>query len=202
MEAIKLPAPALTPIQGGNYNLLKGTLAAVRKARERLQIKHDDLEQENKDLRHELKQAATELATLKARLEIIERDRAILNIEQVFRIETNEIISLVCAYRNTSFEELLIPNRTRSLAYTRALCFYLCSQYETDTLKGLGRLFKRNHATVIHGRDMIHDQISLYDDVMCDVAYLMGQIKRLSKPTSEQKVKECDATEDEQSTKS
>jgi chromosomal replication initiator protein len=185
MEAIKLPAPALTPIQGGNYNLLKGTLAAVRKARERLQIKYDDLERENKDLRKEIKQLTTELSTLQARLSILEQDRLLIEAEKKIRVNPAEVIQLVCAYRNISFDELLTPSRVRSLAYTRALCFYLCYEFTEATVKGLGRLFNRDHTTVIHGRELIKGQIGLYEDVSGDVDYLKGQIERLRQPVTE-----------------
>jgi hypothetical protein len=77
-------------------------------------------------------------------------------------INKEEVINIVCEELFTTFEELLIFNRTRPFPDNRKILSYCIKKYcgAWATSLNVGRLFKRDHATILHGWKMAENFIA------------------------------------------
>ena len=66
--------------------------------------------------------------------------------EKLDRIE-----AILCAAANVDRDILHSPNREQEYADVRAAIWYVARHYLGYTYPGLGRIYKRDHTTVIHG---------------------------------------------------
>ena len=63
---------------------------------------------------------------------------------------TATIVAAVCAHFNVPEKRLFGPDRSRGVAWPRMLAMYLCRNYTPLSLAAIGRLFNRDHTTVMH----------------------------------------------------
>lgn len=81
-----------------------------------------------------------------------------------FEIETprslvaGNVIKVVCGAANISMTVLNGRSRTNEVAYARYVCFYLLRKYLGMTLKSIGKLFNRDHSTVMWGLDVLEKE--------------------------------------------
>ena len=62
-------------------------------------------------------------------------------------------------------EKLVIPNRTRHIAHQRFFIMWFLRRNTEMTLSQIGNLFKKDHATVIHGINYHDESIEINDEV-------------------------------------
>jgi chromosomal replication initiation ATPase DnaA len=85
------------------------------------------------------------------------------NKEQLFK----SILDEVCKNLNISRSEILGLSRKRDTMYARHLLTYIMYRTRLFPLTEIGRMIGgRNHATIIHSRDVAEDLISVKDGIM------------------------------------
>jgi len=86
---------------------------------------------------------------------IITTEKQPIDIDHHMLIEKAKIV--VHEMTGLSYEMFNVKCRDRELVEARQLFFYFVWKYTTITLKDLGRLLKRDHATVIHSVKTWHN---------------------------------------------
>jgi len=71
-----------------------------------------------------------------------------------------DIVALVCADYDVSRLELLSPRRMKSLVEPRHVAMFLACRLTARSLPEIGQRLRRDHTTVIHGRDAIAVRIA------------------------------------------
>lgn len=71
------------------------------------------------------------------------------------RITTNDILQKVAQYYNVTVSEITGKNRQSSIMLPRQVAIYLCRKHTNSSLTEIGRIFKRDHTTVLHSIEKI-----------------------------------------------
>lgn len=104
-------------------------------------------QQEIHQLKYKLLSLQEELSTAKERIK---------ELDPAFRPHpVHRIIDLVCITEGVGRIELLSARRTSVLCRARQIGYYLAATMTTYSLPQIGRCIRRDHTTIIHGRDKI-----------------------------------------------
>jgi chromosomal replication initiator protein len=74
-------------------------------------------------------------------------------------ITIDEIKREVAAYFGIKIADLVSKRRTQNLVYPRQLAMHLCRQLTSSSLPVIGKMFGRDHSTVIHSLNMISQKM-------------------------------------------
>ncbi|MDP3948057.1 MAG: chromosomal replication initiator protein DnaA, partial [bacterium] len=78
-----------------------------------------------------------------------------------FKIEPKKVLEVICQYFNLSQKELTGANRQKELVLPRHIAMFILSEHLNLTVEKTGLLLgKRDHTTVMHGRDKIKKLIN------------------------------------------
>ena len=77
--------------------------------------------------------------------------------------DTETIIQFVCNEMNVRYKDVLSKDRSRIYVLTRNMCYAILKTYVGSTVAAIGRLFFRDHTTVIHGLRMHQQDITTND---------------------------------------
>lgn len=77
------------------------------------------------------------------------------------------IVNVGCMYFNVPLETLQGKCRKREYVMPRQIIMYMLVAYTDMTYLNIGKLFMRDHTTVIHSKDTVKDVMSV-DDTMRD----------------------------------
>lgn len=72
-------------------------------------------------------------------------------------VRISAIIHTICAFKEVDEVDLKSPKRFRPLAEGRYLCFHFLRENNLGTFSGIGRMFNRDHTSVMHGVKTIAD---------------------------------------------
>ena len=102
----------------------------------------------------------------------------IINSDQApDRITPERIISVVAEHYHIDEGDIISPKRNKELAHPRQIIMYLCCAMTNSTLSDIGEaLGNRDHATVIHGRDKISEDIKNDEELKSDIEILKKKI--------------------------
>lgn len=93
------------------------------------------------------------------------------------KITPSKIISVVAEHYNLNETDLISSKKNKELSYPRQIIMYLCCEMTDATQKMIGSaLGGRDHATIIHGRDRITDDLSKNDQLRTDMEILKKKI--------------------------
>lgn len=73
---------------------------------------------------------------------------------------TGQIMGVICNYYNITPDYLLTKTQKREYVKPRQQFFYLCWYFQSDSVWGLSRKIGFNHATLIHGRQVVINEMS------------------------------------------
>ncbi len=78
------------------------------------------------------------------------------------RLTVAQISAATCGYMGVDPSELHEPGRTAPVVFARQITWYLCRRYvrPTPSYPELGRMFYRDHSTVLHGVRKVRDTAS------------------------------------------
>ncbi len=106
--------------------------------------------------------------------------RIFLNIiksENADKVTPEKIISVVAEHYNISEKDIVSSKKNKELAYPRQIIMYLCCEMTDETQKRIGMAIGgRDHATVIHGRDKITEDLKNDDKLKTDIEILKKKI--------------------------
>jgi chromosomal replication initiator protein len=92
------------------------------------------------------------------------------------RFEQEIIIKVACDHFNKSFDGLCNSSKARKVVYPRQVIMYFLSEYTDLTYLCIGKLFGRDHTTVIHSKNLIKDLIKVEDAVREEVEAIKFKI--------------------------
>lgn len=75
------------------------------------------------------------------------------------KLEASMIISAVSAYFDVPVKQIVGPRRTKDLILPRQVAVYLAVELTALSLPTLGRVFLRDHTTLLHGKNRIAERI-------------------------------------------
>ena len=83
------------------------------------------------------------------------KDLAVQNAET---IDAGRIIDCVCKFYNLKKDELLGRKRTKEIALARQIAMYLITEMLSMPQEAIGRIFNKDHSTVIYAKKQIADE--------------------------------------------
>lgn len=75
------------------------------------------------------------------------------------RITSKDIITMVCKTYGVEHEDLMKQCRQRELVFSRHLAMYLIRKFTNLSVIKIGKLFNRDHTSVLHAQKMIQNYI-------------------------------------------
>jgi|SRR5690606_14253619 len=76
------------------------------------------------------------------------------------KINSSYIIRTVSHISGVSIEEMLGKSRAQEVCYARFVCFYHMHKYLAMSKASIGRIFNKDHSTVINGLDVLQNEQS------------------------------------------
>ena len=89
------------------------------------------------------------------------------------------ITELVSDQFKLSLEELRSKSRKRAIAFPRQVAMYLCRKHTEETLAGIGKVFNRDHSTVMHAVKVISDLNRRDASVASQLRLLSNKLQQL-----------------------
>lgn len=83
------------------------------------------------------------------------------------KLDHETIIQFVCNEMNVKYKDVLSKDRSRIYVLTRNMCYAILKTYVGSTVASIGRLFFRDHTTVLHGLRM-HQQDMDTNDIYAE----------------------------------
>ena len=100
------------------------------------------------------------------------------NTPEPERVTPDKVIAVVAEHYHISSEDIISPKRNKELAHPRQIIMYLCCIMTSYTLSEIGEaLGKRDHSTVMYGRDKISEDIKTNTDLKAEIDILKKKIK-------------------------
>lgn len=66
-----------------------------------------------------------------------------------------KILNFVCKAENVSREDVIADRRTINKVVPRQIIYYLCCKLTDCSLPAIGKVIRKDHTTIMHGRDKI-----------------------------------------------
>lgn len=76
---------------------------------------------------------------------------------KLLKREPDEILNKVCKYFKANPDDVTSKSRRRELVEVRYICISLIKNYTNLTLFKIGRIFDRDHSTIIHAINTVND---------------------------------------------
>ena len=83
--------------------------------------------------------------------------------EMTGKVVMVQFVNDLCHDRNLNLQDVLGRTRRREYVETRQVAMYILREYEKKTFHDIGRLFDRDHATVIHAWKKFKSLMSVGD---------------------------------------
>ena len=80
-------------------------------------------------------------------------------------ISPEYIIDIVSEHFAVSVEDILSDKRTKYIVIPRQIAMYLTRRYTSMSTIELEKVFKRDHATILHGCDSVEKKIKTDDEI-------------------------------------
>ena len=74
-------------------------------------------------------------------------------------LTSDKVIDVVCKYYNVARADLLGRKKNKEIVDPRMVCMYLMTEILDMPLTSIGKIFSRDHTTVIHARDKITEGV-------------------------------------------
>ena len=87
-------------------------------------------------------------------------------------IRAEKITGIVCGYFQVDLQSLVNSSRKQEFAYPRHLCMYFLKKYSSLSLKVIGKMFGRDHTSVLHSVRVMEDLLQVDDIVQNDIPVL------------------------------
>ena len=105
-----------------------------------------------------------------------------LGMEATSKVGLDRIFMVVSQHLGFSTDELASKTRKREVADARHIFCYLASKaYGRFTLKQIGAKINRDHASVLHAKNKVHDLINYDKKLNDDVQTIIHMLGRFSK---------------------
>lgn len=79
--------------------------------------------------------------------------------DRILKITVDRIQETVCEVYQISRELLISNSRKRELTIARKIGMYLCRQYTSESLEGIGRAFRRSHSSTVYAVQAVRKEM-------------------------------------------
>ena len=86
-----------------------------------------------------------------------------LKYRETKRLQSNSIITVVCKYFDLELIDIKSKCRNRNFVIPRQISMYFIRKYTPLTLFATGKLFNRDHTTVLHSISTVNGFLSIKD---------------------------------------
>ena len=100
-----------------------------------------------------------------------------VGVNQVLTAAT--IGELVSGQFKVSLEDLRSRSRKRSISFPRQVAMFLARKYTEESLADIGRVFNRDHSTVLHAIKVVSSQVVRNSSVSAQLEILGNKVKQL-----------------------
>ncbi len=94
-------------------------------------------------------------------------------------LTSRAVSELVCSKFKVTFEDLQSRSRKRTIAFPRQVAMYLCRKHTEDTLADIGKVFRRDHSTVMHAVKVVSALSRKDTTVSSQLKILSDKLKQL-----------------------
>jgi chromosomal replication initiator protein len=137
------------------------------------------------NLTHDIRQLEGGLDSLKASSFFLKREINMDLAKEIVKQLTptkhlatvEDIQKIVCKYFKIDMEALKSKSRKKIVTYPRSIAIYLCRRYTDKSLEFIGRLFNRNHSTILYDDDKIKKNIKIDESLRKEVEFLSRKIE-------------------------
>ncbi|XOF33723.1 MAG: chromosomal replication initiator protein DnaA [Candidatus Electrothrix sp. YB6] len=88
------------------------------------------------------------------------------------------IRDMICSQYKLSVEEMISRSRKRAISFPRQIAMYLTRKYTEESLADIGRLYNRDHSTVLYAIKVINRDIVQKNTVRHQVELLTDKLKK------------------------
>jgi hypothetical protein len=99
-----------------------------------------------------------------------------------FRTPYEIIMEVVCDYQKMPESRIFAKTRKREIVFTRQTIMYFGKKYEQGTLRVLGDIFGKDHATALHGIKTINNLIDTNPQIRHDIGKMDEIINKRLEP--------------------
>jgi chromosomal replication initiator protein len=93
-----------------------------------------------------------------------------------------ELCEIVCSEYGVIFKEIFIKTRYRRIVAPRQMCIYILRLHKPSlSLNNLGKLFDKDHTTILDGLIKTKNDIETDDDTRCKFQFIENRIKLQTK---------------------
>lgn len=92
------------------------------------------------------------------------------------KLSIEEIQSVVANKFSISISQILSPERTQSLVTPRQLAMYISRKYTTRSLLEIAEIFKKSHASIIHGVKTIQKRLDVEADLKSTLSDILTEL--------------------------
>lgn len=92
------------------------------------------------------------------------------------QVIVDKIFSAVFNKYGVSKEDLLGPRRNKDIAFARHVCIYLIREITEMSYPGIGKMFKRDHTTIIASCDLVSKKLSSDAMLGVDIAEMTKEV--------------------------
>ena len=92
------------------------------------------------------------------------------------QVVVDKIFSTVFNKYNVGKEDLLGPKRNKDIAFARHVCIYLIKEITDMSYPGIGKMFNRDHTTVMASRDLVSKKMLSDAMLAVDIAEMTKEI--------------------------
>jgi len=156
-------------------------IVAGKARQQRLDLPPDFIDYLGRNILGDVRQVESAIIALKARARLADGLLSQKMLEEVVAavagcprtLTPQAVLELVCRQFRLSLDDLQSRSREKRVSLPRQIAMYLCRKYTDCSLGDIGKLFKRNHATVVHAIKTISAKVARD-------ASLAGQLHLLS----------------------
>lgn len=97
-------------------------------------------------------------------------------------VSVNNIKKVVGKHCNIRMEDFNSKRKTQSVAWPRQIAMFLTTEMTDLSLPEIGREFNRDHSTVVHARDLVHEKIVQDPFFAAEINQIIADIKAVENP--------------------
>lgn len=138
-------------------------------------------------IRGDVRQIESALIAIRAKANllggIVEMDLIKSVVESIIGVHQDLTAAMICelvsGQFNVSLDDLQSKSRKKNIAFPRQVAMYLARKYTDESLAEIGRLFNRDHSTVLHSIKVVNSKLVRDNSVNAQVQLLDKKVQQL-----------------------
>jgi len=183
--ASRLNSGLISTIEPPDYETRLNILKAKAKDQE-LALSEDVLSFMAQHLTQDVRQLECCLYSLGAQSKLLSRKidlnmaKEVLGglVKEQLSVDPDDILRLVCRCFSVTLDHLRSRSRRQDAVMPRNVSMYLCRELTDLSLQAIGKIFNRNHATVLYALTSLEQKLDRDHKLKNQVEFLSGQLRK------------------------